>query len=40
MEEELNKDVACHQYADELVLLAKEETVLQTVIDRLIESGI
>jgi hypothetical protein len=27
------------RYADDLVLLAKEETVLQSVIDKLIEVG-
>jgi hypothetical protein len=27
------------KYADDLVLLAKEETVLQGIIDRLIETG-
>jgi hypothetical protein len=28
------------KYADDLVLLAKEETVLQVIVDRLIEIGI
>jgi hypothetical protein len=66
MEEELDKDVVCHQfcstgtanalprklwkgletsiintlkYADDVVLLAKEEKVLQDMIDKLIEIG-
>jgi hypothetical protein len=35
----IGKIIRTMKYADELVLLAKEETVLQSMTDRLIETG-